>query len=211
MDVLTTGDPRRAGCAPDAGRARAGAARALARHAIVATALAAAAPAGAAVFASAPQALASAFPGARIERHAFALTGAQATAAEARARARLGSRLVTVYAAWRGDTLAGTAFLDTRVVRTMPGTFLVFVAPDTTVSRVEVLAFHEPPDYLPPRRWLGLFGRRRLDDDLWPQRGIRSLSGATLSARAVTESTRLALALYPAVVAPELRARAVAR
>ncbi len=161
-------------------------------------------PAAAAVYMSQPQALAEAFPGARIERRAVALSAVQAQAVEARARARLSSRLVAAYLAWRGDTLVGTAFFDARIVRTMPGVFMIVVAPDSTVGRVDVLAFHEPPDYRPPARWLGLTARRRLDERLWPGRDLRNLSGATLSARAVTESVRTALALYEVVVAPAL-------
>lgn len=175
-----------------------------ARLAIIALAVCGAAPARAEVFMTQPQALAQAFPAARVERRAFVLTPAQAQTVEARARVRLPSRLVIAYAAWRGDTLAGTAFFDARTVRTMPGVFMVVVGPDSTVARVDVLAFHEPPDYRPPARWLGLFGRRRLDEGLWPQRDIRNLSGATLSARAVTESVRLALALYQVLAAPAL-------
>ncbi|MGH7731951.1 MAG: FMN-binding protein, partial [Candidatus Eiseniibacteriota bacterium] len=115
-----------------------------------------------------PQALAEAFPGARTERRSFALTPDQARAVEGRAGVRLPSRLITAYPAWRGDTLAGTAFFESRTIRTMPGVFMVVVAPDTTIARVDVLAFHEPPDYAPPERWLDRFERRRLDERLWP-------------------------------------------
>jgi hypothetical protein len=149
------------------------------------------------------QALAQAFPGARVERRGFVLTEAQTAAIQARAKAKADSRLVTAYLAWRGEALAGAAFFDTREVRTMPGTFMIVVAPDTTVARVDVLAFFEPSEYQPPERWLDLFGGRRLDDGLWPRRDIRNLSGATLSSRAVTEAVRLALASYEVLVAGE--------
>jgi hypothetical protein len=172
--------------------------------AILGVALGVAPAARAQVFLTQAQALEQAFPGARIERRAFALTEAQRKAVESRARVRRRSALVTAYLAYRGDTLQGAAFFDARRVRTMPGVFMVAVAPDTTVARVDVLAFHEPPDYRPPGRWLGLFARRRLDERLWPRRDIVNLSGATLSARAVTECVRDALAQYEVVVAPAL-------
>src|SRR5262245_2576706 len=151
------------------------------------------------------QALAEAFPGARIERRTFGLDAADVGAVEKRARVKVPSRLVIAYFAWRGDSLAGTAFFDTRVVRTMPAVLMVVVAPDTTVSRIDVLAFHEPPDYAPQSRWLALFPHRHLDDQLWPGRGIPALSGATLTARAIGESARLALAIYEMVAAPAAR------
>ena len=141
------------------------------------------------------QALARAFPGARIERQAYALTTGQVAAVERGARARLGSAVGALYRAWRGDTLAGTAWFESRVIRTLPAVVMVVVAPDTTVERVEILAFHEPSDYRPMPRWLDQYRGRRLDDRLWPARAIRPLSGATLTTRALTESARLALAL----------------
>jgi hypothetical protein len=154
-----------------------------------------------------PQALAEAFPGARIERKAFFLTDAQVKTIQQRARAKLTSKVVTEYVAWRGDTLQGAAWFDTRVVRTMPAVLMIVVKPDTSVDRVDVLAFHEPPDYRPTARWLGLFPRQRLGDGLRPGGTIRYLSGATLTTRAVVDATRLALALYENLVAPSLPRR----
>jgi hypothetical protein len=164
-----------------------------------------AAPAKADVRVTRDQALAEAFPGATIERRAFVLTDPEARDVETLARVRLPSRLVTAYRAWRGDTLVGTAFFDSRTVRTMPAVFLIVVAPDTSVARIDVLAFHEPPDYRPPTGWLGLFGHRKLDDRLWPGRDLRGLTGATLTTRAVTESVRLSLAIYRRIVSPRAR------
>jgi hypothetical protein len=177
--------------------------------ALLAAALAGAAipEARAVVFMTRSQALAQAFPGATIERRALILTDAEAAAVEARALARLGSKLANAYVAWHGDTLAGTAFFDSRVVRTMPAAFMIVVAPDTTVRRVDVLAFNEPADYQPPERWLALFRRRGLDGP-GAAGDVRNLSGATLSARAVSVSVRLALALYEVVAAPQLASRA---
>lgn len=179
--------------------------------ALVAGTLAAAMPARAAVFMTRDQALALAFPGARVERRALVLTDAQVASLESRARVRAGTHLITAYLGWRGDTLAGTAFFDSRTVRTMPGVFMIVVAPDSSITRVDVLAFHEPPEYQPPARWLERLDHHRLDEGLWPQRDIRNLSGATLSTRAVTEATRLALACWELLVAPDLRAGTKAR
>lgn len=158
--------------------------------------------ANAEVFTTREQALAEAFPGAAIERRSIVLDARQGAAVQKRARAKLETRVGGAYVAMRGDTLLGTAFFDTRNIRTMPGTFMIVIAPDSTVARVEMLAFHEPQDYRPPARWLAQFRGRPLSDRLWPKREIRSLSGASLTSQAVTESVRLALALYEVAVAP---------
>jgi hypothetical protein len=179
----------------------------LAAARILALAALLAAPARAQVFMTQGEALGLAFPGAHVQPMAVVLTPEQKTAVEKRARVRTTTALVTGYVATRNDSLIGIAFFDRRTVRTMPGVFMTVVAPDSTVARVDVLAFHEPPDYQPPQRWLDRFRRRPLDDRLWPNRDLRNLSGATLSARAVTESARLALALYQVVYAQDLAAR----
>jgi len=180
--------------------------------ALAAAALAAAAvPAGAGVIRTAREAMAAAFPGARVESRVLALSAAEARAVEARARVRGTPRLVTAWLAWRGDTLAGAGYADARTVRTRAATFFTLVAPDTTVLGVDVLSFFEPEEYKPPPRWLRLFTGRRLDDRLLPGRDVHAITGATLTARSVTDSARLALAWHALVTGPALRARAGGR
>ncbi len=176
--------------------------------AVLGAALALAAPARAGVYLRQNEALALAFPGARTERRTAYLTDEQARQVQQRAHAKLTSQIVTYYPAFAGDSLLGVAFFDTRTVRTMPATLMIVVAPDTTARRVEVLAFHEPEDYRPPPRWLALLDGRRAGSDLWPRRGLPNLGGATLTAHTVTESVRLALALYALVDRSAPRARA---
>jgi len=154
------------------------------------------------------EALARAFPGARIEPHTLALSPADVKAVEKRAHARCEARLVTAYVAWRGDTLAGAAYTDRRVVRTREALLFVAVAADSSIARIEVLAFFEPPDYRPPARWLALFAHRREDARLRPGDAIPSIAGASLTSRAVAESARLALAWHELLLVPSLsRAR----
>ena len=125
-------------------------------------------PARAAAGLSLDEALAESFPGARLERRTLALTAADVKRVESRARARSGARLVTAHVAWRGDTLAGAAFTDRRVVRTREALLFMAVAPDTSIARLEVLAFFEPPDYRPSPRWLALFRGRGAKAPLTP-------------------------------------------
>ena len=114
------------------------------------------------VFASQAQALAEAFPGARIEKRAVLLDDAQKRAVEARAKAPLESRVVTLHTAWREGRPVGYAFVDVHNVRSMPEALLVVITPDGAVAQTRMLAFHEPQDYLPPRRWLKQFDARTL-------------------------------------------------
>src|SRR5207237_9503391 len=112
----------------------------------------------------------------------------------------LESRQTTVYVRYSGGHELGYAFLDTRVVRTLPATFLVVLSPAGVVQRVQVLAFHEPDDYLPPERWLRQFEQQPLGPNLQLHRTIHGIAGATLSSQSVTNAVRQALALFQVLV-----------
>ena len=140
-------------------------------------------------------ALERAFPGGRAKRRTLYLTEEQVTAVEQAARSRMPSAIVTVYEAHSGGEVVGRAVLDTSVVRTMPATVLSVIRPDGTLKMALVLQFTEPPDYLPREGWLKTIEGRALDDDLWPGRGVRRVTGATLTVQALTDAVRRALAL----------------
>jgi Na+-translocating ferredoxin:NAD+ oxidoreductase RnfG subunit len=163
------------------------------------------------VFASQAEALAAAFPAARIEKRAVLLDDAQVRAVEQRARAPLESRVVTLHTAWREGRAVGYAFVDVHNVRSMPEALLVVISPEGAVAQTRMLAFHEPHDYLPPRRWLKQFDRRTLTPDLRVGGSVHGIAGATLSTRAVTNSVRRALALFMVLVPPPAHANIAVR
>ena len=114
------------------------------------------------VFATPNQAIAAAFPGARVEKRAVLLSDEQVAAIEQLAQAKLESHLATLYSAWQEDRVLGYAFVDVHQVRTHPEALLVVITPDGRVAQTRMLAFHEPMDYLPPTRWLKQFAQREL-------------------------------------------------
>lgn len=152
--------------------------------------------AGAKVLLSQPEAVDLAFPGAVIERRTVYLSDAQVRAAEGEAGTRLATAIVHPYVARREGRPVGLAFFDTHVVRTLAETLLVAIDADGKLLRVEVIAFDEPPDYLPRPEWYRQFDGRVLDPELELRRAIRPVTGASLSARAATDAARRALALF---------------
>jgi hypothetical protein len=140
-------------------------------------------------------ALARAFPGASSERKTLYLTPEQVAAVEQAAHSKLPSAIVTAFLARKDGTLNGRALLDTHTVRTMPETLLTVVEPDGRLRMALVLQFGEPPDYLPREGWLLTLAGKVLDDELWPGRGVRRVTGATLTVQALTEAVRRSLAL----------------
>jgi len=73
---------------------------------------------------------------------------------------------------------------------------MIVVDPRGRIARFEILAFGEPPEYIPRGSWYQQLIGRELDDELELDRGIRGVSGATLTARASTQAARRILALH---------------
>jgi Na+-translocating ferredoxin:NAD+ oxidoreductase RnfG subunit len=99
--------------------------------------------------------------------------------------------------------VVGYAVIDTHVVRTLPEAFLVVLSPDGRLDRLLLLAFHEPPEYQAPERWLAQFEGRDTTTEGWRiGRDLHGLTGATLTAHAVADAVRKILALHAAVIRP---------
>jgi Na+-translocating ferredoxin:NAD+ oxidoreductase RnfG subunit len=162
-------------------------------------ALAAAVPAAAKVFLSVDEALKLAFPDGKVERKTAYLTTEQVRRARELSGVEVPSALVTYYVARRNGQPAGTAYVDTHRVRTLPETLLVVVDPQGRVARVEVVAFREPEEYLPRGNWYEQFHDRGLDRELRLKQKIHPVTGATLTARATTDAVRRVLALHQVI------------
>ncbi len=172
--------------------------------AVVATTVGLAASAAALVFHPRSEALEIAFPDAEtVEARDFFLTARQRERIEDRSRARLESDLLTVYVGHSRGAETGYAILDTHIVRTLPETFMIVLSPDGIVRATHVLAFYEPTDYLPSERWLQQFLGKSMPDDLRVGRGIDGITGSTLSARAVADAIRRALAIHAVLLEGE--------
>ena len=156
-------------------------------------------PAPAKVFLARSEAVKAALPTAdHVDTRDVFLTEAQKSAIEKNSGMPMESALVTVYTGYLKGQLVGYALFDTHVVRTQPETFVVALDPTGHITGLFVCAFYEPQDYLPSDRWLALFRGR--DPSKPPRVGsdITSISGATLSSRAVAGGVRRALAIYAA-------------
>ncbi len=142
------------------------------------------------------EAIEAAFPGAKIERETVFLSELQLEEVVSLSHVDGQGAVVTRYRATADGEAAGTAYVDTHRVRTLPETILIVVDPDGVVIRVEVIVFREPMDYLPPEPWFAQIEGKNLSDDLQLKRSIRPITGATLSARATTDAVRRMLAVH---------------
>ncbi|MDP1832046.1 MAG: FMN-binding protein [Geothrix sp.] len=142
------------------------------------------------------EALALAFPGAHLTRKEHVLTEAQAARVKALADGDLPGRWTVIYEARKNGGLMGIGCFDTHRVRTLNETLLVAISPEGRILRVEAVAFREPAEYRAKEAWVKQFEGRTLDPQLSLKGAIRPLSGATLTAHAMTDAARRCLALH---------------
>lgn len=150
------------------------------------------------------EALRLAFPApTRIERRTAYLDEAQVKQAQALAGSGVDitQRVVTYYHGARGGNAPGVAYFDMHRVRTLNEVLMIVVGFGGEVQRIEVLRFAEPPEYKASERWLDQFDGKRLTPELSLKKGVVNMTGATLTANAVTRAVRRVLALH-AVIQP---------
>lgn len=141
-------------------------------------------------------ALALAFPGAQLTRKEHVLSELQAGRVKAQAQVELPGTWTVVYEARKNGVLVGVGFFDTHRVRTLNETLLVAISPDGRILRVEAVAFREPAEYMAKEAWVKQFEGKALDSQLNLKGAIHPLSGATLTAHAMTDAARRCLALH---------------
>ncbi len=156
------------------------------------------------VFLTRDEALKLAFGESAIEHATYYLTDAQRERASERAGFDVDEKIAHAYIARKDGKVVGTAWFDVHEVRTKKQSLMVVVDAEQKISRIELLAFAEPLEYIPRGSWYAQFVGKQLDEELSMKRGIRGVSGATLTARATTRAARRMLALH-AVVADAAR------
>lgn len=152
------------------------------------------------VFKKPDQAIKDVFPGCTIEIKNIILTLDQLKMVEKLSGIPLKTRLVTFYVAKKEGRIIGYAYIDTHVVRTQLETILFTITPNGEIDIIEILSFNEPEEYLPEDGWLRLFKKKSIEKDPLRLRvDIPNVTGATLTAKAITESSRKVLALWKVI------------
>ncbi len=117
------------------------------------------------------------------------------TAIEQSAKVKLNTKIFRIYTAKADEKILGFGILINRKVRSKNAVVLYFISKNI-LEDIEIIAFNEPREYLPTKKWNDQFHNIPTDKMLKLSRDIPSISGATLSARSVTDASRVAFALY---------------
>ena len=160
------------------------------------------------VFLTLDEALELAFPKLEVERSTEYLSKEQKARVKKLSGYPVVSGIVYPYTATKVDpktkeeVLVGTAYFETHRVRSLKETMMFVVSPDGKIVRAEVLAFYEPSDYMPNERYYAQFKGQILNDELRPNRGIKTVTGCTLTVNASTRAARRILAIHQVLGEP---------
>ncbi len=135
-----------------------------------------------------------------VEKSTLYLTEAELEHAKELCDVEVTGKILRPHVAKREGVLLGTAYFETHEVRTKQETMMIVVDTHNRIGRIEVLAFREPPEYLPRHKWYEQFTGHDLDEDLSLKREIRGVTGATLTSVATTDAARRTLALHQLVL-----------
>ncbi|RLJ70903.1 FMN-binding protein [Hydrogenivirga caldilitoris] len=143
------------------------------------------------------KALSSFFPGATVKVENIVLSEEQRRRVEEIAKVPLDTRLISVYLVHKGGKVIAYGYVDTHRVRTHTESVLFVINTAGEIELVEVMSFNEPLEYMADENWLALFKGKTLGkDSVKLKRDIPNMTGATLTARALTNAARRALAIW---------------
>ena len=145
-------------------------------------------------------ALKSIFPGTTIIVKNHILSDEQKLKIEKISGVTYESKMASFYHVMEDGRVKAFGFVDVHVVRTQQEAVMYVIKDKAVIEDVKILSFREPPEYLAPSRWLKTFHNKSLETNKIVLRDdVSAISGATMTARAVTNNCRKALAIWQVV------------
>ncbi len=139
--------------------------------------------------------------GVHISKKNLLLTNKEALAVSALAKVRMTSKIYRIFKVSDANGIHAFGVLITKKVRSKNAAVLYLIEHDTGMLKsIEIVAFNEPSEYIPSKRWLQQFDGKKSGDVLRVGTNIPTITGATMSARTLTDGARLALAIYEIVL-----------
>jgi Na+-translocating ferredoxin:NAD+ oxidoreductase RnfG subunit len=151
------------------------------------------------VYLTKKEALEIAFPGAdEVVKDKKWLTDEQREAIGKICHQKIDEKRITFYVGKKNGQAMGAMMIDHVIGKSFPITFMVVLNPDGTVRAVEIMIYREPRGWeVRYKSFLRQFSGRNAASDF---REINSITGATLSVRAVTRGVYKATAAYKVLV-----------
>lgn len=136
------------------------------------------------------------FGNVKVERKNKMLTRTMAQQVQQSAKAKLKSKIVRIYHATQNGKKLGYGILLNNKVRTKNAAVLYLFDPKGALQAIEIVAFNEPLNYVPSKAWLETLESTPDNTARHLGKGVPVISGATLSAKTLTEGARTAQAIF---------------
>lgn len=133
---------------------------------------------------------------AEVSKKNILLKNAQAEKISKDAKTKLETKIFRVFKALKNNEILGYGILINRKVRSKNAVVLYMISKDSILKGIEIIAFNEPAEYIPSKTWIKQFDNISTDERLILSRDIPTITGATLSARSLVDSSRIAFAFY---------------
>jgi len=135
-----------------------------------------------------------------VEPKQIILTKEQFSQVQSKAKAAVRTKVYRYYDIKSAAKSLGYAVLISREVRSKKATVLYAFDNSGTLKFTEIMAFGEPPEYIPGKTWMSQLQNRDASTTLTVGKDIPTISGSTLSAQSITEGARIARAIYEIVL-----------
>ncbi len=132
----------------------------------------------------------------KIVEDSIILSAAEAKKIQETSQVKLGSKIFKVFKALQDGKTIGYGVLINRKIRSKNGVVLYMISPDSVLKGIEVIAFNEPMEYVPSKKWISQFENVKTDAPLALDKNIPTITGATLSAKSFVDGSRVAFAIY---------------
>lgn len=132
----------------------------------------------------------------KISEDNILLTALQAKKIQEVSQVKLQSNIFKVFKAVQNDKTLGYGVLINRKIRSKNGVVLYLISSDSILKGIEVIAFNEPMEYVPSKKWMSQFENVKTQTPLNLSKDIPTITGATLSAKSFVDGSKIAFAFY---------------
>lgn len=140
------------------------------------------------------------YPNSKIEIKNIVLSETQKNKVKELSGVEIESKLVTFYLVKFNDQVKFYGFVDVHIVRTLPEVVLYVLNERGEIELIQILSFKEPPEYKADDNWLKYLKGKTLGKNLLRlRRDVPNMTGATLTAKAITDNARKIIALWKVI------------
>ena len=138
-----------------------------------------------------------------ISKKNILLSSEEDTKISQEAKVTLDTKIYRIFKAVANNKTLGYGILINKKVRSKNAVVLYMITKESILKSIEIIAFNEPEEFLPTKEWSSQFKNIPTTKMLRLSKEIPTITGATLSARSVTDGSRVAFAIYNEILKNE--------